>query len=147
MAQLADALAQVRLNEIAQAEALITSHVAALLPPEDLDEETQRHLAPFVQFAPMPMCDTRRLPLGSAPRLFSVKRGSASHRNVLQPRREPSNCFTIITVSRIQYRRARHVGHWIGFCRPSNHRRSWTKEEKEQFAELPPRSPRSHCGS
>jgi hypothetical protein len=49
MAQLANLIAQVKANEIAQNELALAQQLAA--PAAELDDETKWHLAPFIQFA------------------------------------------------------------------------------------------------
>ena len=138
MAQLADALAQVRLNEIAQAEALITSHIAALLPPvSELDETTQRYLAPFINWCAN--ANVRHAPAApgicAAFILNQARVGIAPERIAAEARAIELLHDHYGLANPIQTRAARWA---LDRVLPSiEPPRSWTKDEKQQFADLP----------
>ena len=138
MAQLADALASVRLNEIAQAESLITSHLAALLPPvSELDEETQRHLPPFINWCAS--ANVRHAPAApaicAAFFLNQARVGVAPERIAAEARAIELLHDHYGLANPIQTRAARWaLDRVLPAVEPP---RSWTKDEKEEFSTFP----------
>jgi hypothetical protein len=138
VAELANILRQVRENEIGKAELAIANQVKALLPPvlEQLDEETQRLLIPFIQWCAA--ANVRHL--GATPAtcaafiLSQAKVGIAPERIVAEAAAIEKLHDQYNLANPLQTRTARFALDQVLKIEPP---RSWPKEEKAMFTHLP----------
>jgi hypothetical protein len=136
MAELANLLAQVRANEIAKAEAGLAQQLA-LPPPADLDDETKRNLAPFIQWATtanVRYCPALPTTVGSY--ILAARDARIPEQQILA---------TVAAIallhdhqglpSPVATTAARYALEQVLKTEPP---RSWTKDEKLSWATLPP---------
>jgi hypothetical protein len=136
MAQLAEVLAQVRANEIARAESALANQLA-LPPVSDLDEDTQKLLVPFVRWCnDANVRHAPALPTTCAAFILSQhKIGIAPERiaAVAQAIEELHDYFGL--PNPVQTRACSHALEQVFDIEAP---RSWPKEARAEFVQLPP---------
>ena len=137
MGQLNDLLQQAKLNEIIQNETALANQINASLPPARIDDETQRLLAPFVQWCAS--ANVRHLPAAPATcATFILSQSTVG----VAPERIAATAQAIELLhdhygqsNPIQTRAARWALEQV--LPQTDAPRSWPAAEKAQFAHLP----------